>query len=257
MPELHPQRRVWFHVKRIRSSPHAGPPVLERREEAIFLIDQETHSDSLIMIHAPKVSVIVPAYKAGSEIRAAISSVERCGLPSDACEIIIASDDGFDYRQIVSSAVPLRFSEAGPIATGPGAARNRALALARGEFAAFLDSDDTWEPDYLAQLVPLAIASGLAFGRSSILAAGKEVLRLPPGATLTFADIAESGASFHPVLCRQWAGPFSNRLSEDILHAVEALALGGGGGANVRCGLPNTASGREYYSGRGILAAGC
>ena len=180
------------------------------------------------MFKLPRVSIIVPAYNAGKEILSAIASTEACGLSSDSYEIIVASDDGCDYRHLVNSSARLVFSEVGPIGTGPGPARNRALGLARGQFVAFLDADDTWEPEYLAQLVPMAETHGLAFGRTSVLKAGSELLRLPRRAHLTFADMAESGASFHPVIRRECAGSFRDLPSQDIFHAVEVLAACGG-----------------------------
>ena len=36
---------------------------------------------------------------------------------------------------------------------GPSAARNTGIAASDGELVAFLDSDDTWEPDYLSRMV--------------------------------------------------------------------------------------------------------
>ena len=51
--------------------------------------------------------------------------------------------------------------EEDPDRTGPAATRNRAAARANGEFLAFLDDDDAWQPEYLARVVPPA---GYALG---------------------------------------------------------------------------------------------
>jgi hypothetical protein len=171
----------------------------------------------------PPVSVIIPAYRAQDTIGRAVASVRAQGV---AAEIVIAPDDGHDYRDVVGAAPVLAATE--PVRTGPGAARNRALKLARGAFVAFLDADDTWSAGYLAAVLPLAQAHGLAFGQTRVVAEGQEILRLPEGDRLTLADLGHTGASFHPVLRRDWAGPFRDAAAQDVFHTVEALALAGG-----------------------------
>lgn len=174
------------------------------------------------------VSVIVPAYEAQAHVARAVASVSGCGLPAAAVEIVIASDDGSDYSALLPTDEGLRFTEPGPVASGPGAARNRALALARGEMVAFLDADDSWEPGYLAALVPMVRASGPCFGGTCVLQEGEEIMRVPSGRRLSLEAVGASGASFHPVLPRAMAGPFADAPSQDVLHAVEVLSLAGG-----------------------------
>ncbi|MFM8394801.1 MAG: glycosyltransferase [Acidobacteriota bacterium] len=97
----------------------------------------------------PRISVIIPCYNAALYIAATIESVLAQTLP--AAEILVVDDGSQDN----SLAVLAGFGERVRILTrengGPAAARNLAIANATGDFIAFLDSDDLWEPEKLAR----------------------------------------------------------------------------------------------------------
>ncbi len=156
-------------------------------------------------------------------------SVCAAGL-SEGVELIVASDDGVDYADILPDVPMLRYTKVGPVGSGPGPTRNRALALARGAFVAYLDADDTWAPGYLTALLPLARQSGLAFGRTQVFEAGQMfcVLPDPKADTLSLEDVGRTGASYHPLVARSQARKMLNRTSQDVRHTVELLACHGG-----------------------------
>lgn len=171
----------------------------------------------------------MPAYRARGTLPRALASIATCGLPAKLIEIVIASDDGTDYRPVPSRAFRTVHVPHGPIRTGPGAARNRALAMATGDMIAFMDADDTWGPGYLSSLLPLARRHGAAFGLTAILDGSREILRLPPDADrLTLSDLGRYGASFVPVMSRALITPFSKLPSQDVRHVAELLARLGG-----------------------------
>lgn len=179
---------------------------------------------------APLVSVIIPAYKARATLSAALASIASSGLPEDQIEVVIAPDDGDSYEGLPDHGLPLVRCARHHIATGAGPARNRAIARAEGRYIAFLDADDTWAPGYLATLLPLARRAGAAFGHTCIVAQGERLFHLPDTCRdhLEFEDFGRTGASFHPVLRRDLAGPFVDRPSQDVLHAIEVLSCVGG-----------------------------
>lgn len=182
------------------------------------------------MSAAPRVSVIIPAYRARGTLPAALWSVAASGLPPDQVEVVIAPDDGDSYDDLPEHGLRLTRCDHHHVATGAGPARNRGLAAARGRLVAFLDADDTWEPGYLAALLPLTATRGAAFGQTCIMAGETPILRLPgPGQDrLRIADMGRTGASFHPVARRELVGPFVAHPSQDVLHSIEVLALCGG-----------------------------
>src|SRR5215469_17732216 len=93
-------------------------------------------------------SVVIPAFNRLEMLRQALASV--IGQKFQEFETIVV-DDG--SNEDIESAVrecnlPVRYLRQQN--SGPGAARNLGLRHARGQYVAFLDSDDTWFPWTLA-----------------------------------------------------------------------------------------------------------
>jgi glycosyltransferase involved in cell wall biosynthesis len=177
---------------------------------------------------APRVSVIIAAHQAQDFIAEAIESALRQPVP---LEIVVAPDEpAADYSGL--AARDSRITVLPPVAqaTGPGPARNRALAAARGAFIAVLDADDLWSPDYLAELLPLAEATGVAFGRTSITDwAGREIRAVTARDGMAdYAVFATAFASYHGIVRRDATRCWRDELAEDVLFDLESLALAGG-----------------------------
>ncbi len=96
------------------------------------------------------VSIIIPTYNTALLIERAIGSV-IAQTSSEEKEIIIVDDGSLDDTVNIVKAMNLPdvriFTQ--PFNQGPAAARNRGLREARGEFFAFLDGDDYWNPHFL------------------------------------------------------------------------------------------------------------
>lgn len=99
-----------------------------------------------------RVSAVVPTYNRAHLVGEAIRSVLAQSLP--VCEVIVVDDGSTDGTK---EAVG-RLSDANPGLiryirqenAGPGAARNRGIREASGDWVAFQDSDDLWLPEKIA-----------------------------------------------------------------------------------------------------------
>ena len=138
----------------------------------------------------PAVAVIIPAYNAAAHIGEALESVFAQAFTG--YEVIVVNDGSPDTPDLERALEPYR----GRIVylaqknQGPSAARNAAILKARAEYVAFLDSDDLWAPNHLAEqmkafsadpTLDLVVSDALLFGEG-----------VPPG--LTFMQAARSHA---------------------------------------------------------------
>lgn len=181
----------------------------------------------------PDLSILIAAYRLRDDVPRAVASVldraEGAGV-----EIIVASDDGTDYAPLLPADPRLRFTPPGPVATGAHAARNRAMAIARGDFVLILDGDDALEgpPDAIARALRQGRAAGAVVVPSLVRDPdGSLVRRMPAPGTARFglAEWRDAFASLHVLAPRDAAAPFRPfRLIDDVLFDLAALAAAGG-----------------------------
>ena len=98
------------------------------------------------------VSVVVPLYDKAAYVERALRSIFRQSFGD--YEVIVVDDGSTDdgAARVAAFHHPQVRLIRQPNA-GPGAARNRGIAEARGAIVAFLDADDEWQPEYLSHAV--------------------------------------------------------------------------------------------------------
>lgn len=114
-------------------------------------------------------SVILPTYNRRQWTLEAVASVlAQTGIPRARWELVVVDDGSTDGT---GAAVRARFGQEVRLVSlaqnqGVAAARNAGAAVARGEWLAFLDSDDLWRPQKLARHLAFAEAGGHAVSQT-------------------------------------------------------------------------------------------
>jgi glycosyltransferase involved in cell wall biosynthesis len=167
----------------------------------------------------PSVSVIIPTWNRAATIQAAVESALRQSIP--VLEVLVCDDGSMDETATVVGRLSSNDRRVrwlpGERGGRPAIPRNRGIHESRGEWLAFLDSDDAWLPEKLSVQLE-------AMSRARVLAACSNAVRVTaeggrmgdllswPKPALGFADLLSSNW----VVC-----------SSCILHRDAASRAGG------------------------------
>jgi glycosyltransferase involved in cell wall biosynthesis len=132
------------------------------------------------------ISVIMPCYNAAAHLPISVGSV--LAQTRNNWELVIVDDGSTDsswqtLQHLAAQDQRIRIFQQPN--TGAASARNRALREARGAYTAFLDSDDTWHPEFLATMLNALTShpdAGIAYcGWQNIgLGKGRDEPFIPP-----------------------------------------------------------------------------
>jgi glycosyltransferase involved in cell wall biosynthesis len=147
----------------------------------------------------PKVSVIIPSYKTAHFMAACLDSVFAQTYQD--LEAIVVNDGSPDTPELEKVLAPYLDRYPGRLVyikqenKRAAGARNNAIRNARGEYVAFLDSDDTWMPDHLANQMKLFSddpSLGLTYSNGLVGMPGQErefMQRCPSHGEATFSSL--------------------------------------------------------------------
>lgn len=169
--------------------------------------------------HAPTVTVITTAYNVSAFIGEALSSIFAQTFTD--YEVVVVNDGSEDEQELNAALAPYRESivYVSQQNRGVAAARNSGLQIARGRYAAFLDADDIWEPDFLKQQVEFIEREGYDLVYTDALLFGDRCFE-----GRTFMDIAPSHGE---VTFRSLISGECNIIGSAVLARREALVDAG------------------------------
>jgi glycosyltransferase involved in cell wall biosynthesis len=194
--------------------------------------DRHPGHESRSVLSSPRVSVITNCYNGEKYLRAAIDSVYAQtyrdwelvlwdnGSTDATPEIARTDDERLRYFRNDGATVPL------------GEARNRAIAMCRGEYIAFLDCDDLWLPERLARgVATLDAQTGCDFVYSNFFHfddSGRETLALrgeQPAGHVFEQFLQRYPVGILTVLLRKRALERLDELFDPSLHISEEYDL--------------------------------
>ena len=151
---------------------------------------------------APKVSVIVPAFRQAALIGGCLDSIRAQTYPGP-IEVVVVDDGSPDDVGERAARHPVGAQVLRQENGGAAAARNLGIARASGDYLAFVNADDRWLPDKLGrQIAAPAIARAAALLRRLI----RHVRPFRPGLAPCAPSAEGLSDGDAPCCCRRRSG---------------------------------------------------
>lgn len=137
----------------------------------------------------PKISVVVTCYNYGHYLSGCVDSI--LGQTFESFEVIVVDDGSTDdtperIKPFLERDGRIRYIRKSN--GGQASAKNTGVWHSRGEFLAFLDADDLWQPEKLQKQIELFKdkSIGVVFSRMEFIdEQGRELISSPPAGYLT------------------------------------------------------------------------
>jgi glycosyltransferase involved in cell wall biosynthesis len=141
----------------------------------------------------PLVSIVIPNYNCGEFISECLISAINQTYPNK--EIIVIDDGSTDDSVHVLSIFKDQIHLIQTTNRGAAAARNLGISMAKGEFIAFLDSDDSWELDKISLQIKKMIDENcdLVYCSANVVTQGESVKKV---------NVAEYDGDCYPYFLR-------------------------------------------------------
>ena len=172
----------------------------------------------------PAVSVVIPAYNRQRFACEAVASVLAQTFQD--LEVIVVDDGSTDgTADALARAFGDRIHvERLPRNQGRSTARNVGWEIARGEFVAFLDSDDLWLPGKLARQMPAFARSSVVMSHTWVGKIDSEGKPLPKDSDILHREFARATSRGYDYggITETWCRMYTSAvvLRRGILHAI-------------------------------------
>ena len=171
----------------------------------------------------PKVSIIVPVYNAADYLDRCIGSVLAQDLQEG--ELLLVDDGSSDDSVKIcqkyeeqDSRIQVLYNQHG----GAASARNKALAIAKGEFIAFLDADDCYHSEYLSALYQAAVSNHAEVAACGTLRGGDAAAFLASPVEASFSVISHD-EYLHDMYTSNWPdtiAPYTKIYHRDLSQSL-------------------------------------